>query len=113
MFDKARKKRARSKEAEELLWTSETFAGLIRPLKEKWPGVREQIAPVVSAAGEKLGDLYASAAQFVTEKKEAFEDRLAQRKAETPEATAKPESKPASAEKTPEKGAPPAEAARD
>ena len=81
MFDKARRKSARSKEREDLLWTSETFAGLIRPLSKQWPKVCEQVAPALQAGGEKLGDLYASVAQAVTKQKEAFEDRLAERKA--------------------------------
>lgn len=81
MFDKARRKSARSKEREDLLWTSETFAGLVRPLSKQWPKVRDQVGPVLQAGGEKLGDLYASVAQVVARQKEAFEDRLAERKA--------------------------------
>jgi hypothetical protein len=81
MFDKARRRSARSKEREDLLWTSETFAGLVRPLSKRWPKVRDQVGPVLQAGGEKLGDLYASVAQVVATQKEAFEDRLAERKA--------------------------------
>jgi hypothetical protein len=81
MFDKARRKSARPKDREDLLWTSETFAGLVRPLSKQWPKVRDQVGPVLQAGGEKLGDLYASVAQVVARRKEAFEDRLAERKA--------------------------------
>jgi hypothetical protein len=59
MFDKARRKRTRSKEQR----TPLDFGDLRRvdsSAQREVAGVREQIAPVVSAAGEKLGDLYAS-----------------------------------------------------
>lgn len=62
-------------------WTAETFTNLARPVTERWPEVREKIAPVAQVVGEKLGDIYASVAQVVTEQKEAFDDRLAERRA--------------------------------
>ncbi|HVE15561.1 MAG TPA: hypothetical protein VNB29_02440 [Chthoniobacterales bacterium] len=81
MFDRARRKKRPSKETEDLLWTSADFEKLTRPVVEQWPKVRDNVTPLLKVAGEKLGDLYASAAQVVTEKKEAIDDHLAERRA--------------------------------
>ncbi len=81
MFDRARRKKLPSTETEDLLWTSADVERLTRPVVERWPKVRDTVTPFLKVAGEKLGDLYASAAQVVTEQKEAFEDRRAEHRA--------------------------------
>lgn len=81
MFDRISRKKRPSKEAEDLLWKSEDFQKLAQPVVENWPKVRDKVGPWVQVAGEKLGDLYASVATVVTAQKEAFDDRLAERRA--------------------------------
>lgn len=81
MFDRVRRKKQRLKETEDLLWTAEDFRKLAQPVTENWPKVREKVEPWVQVAGEKLGDLYASVATVVTAQKEAFDDRMAERRA--------------------------------
>lgn len=81
MFDRIRRKKRPSPDTEDLLWTSEDFEKLTRPVVEQWPKVQAAVGPFLKTAGEKLGDLYATAAQAVTERKEAFDDQLAERRA--------------------------------
>ncbi len=81
MFDRIRRKKRQSKETEDLLWTAEDFEKLTRPVVENWPKVKEKVGPWIQVAGEKVGDLYASVATVVTAQKEAFDDRLAERRA--------------------------------
>src|SRR5205085_2397281 len=45
-----------------------------------WPKIRESLGPLVAAAGDKLGDVYASVAQALGEQKEAWEDTRAERR---------------------------------
>ncbi len=81
MFDRVRRKKQPSKDTGALLWTAEDVKKLTQSVVEQWPKVRDAAVPFLKTAGEKLGNLYASAAQVVTEQKEAFDDRVAERRA--------------------------------
>jgi hypothetical protein len=52
-----------------------------RQVDDRWPNLGPRLASIVQASRERLGDIYSSAARVITEHKEAFEDRLAERKA--------------------------------
>jgi hypothetical protein len=80
MFDRVRRKKRQSKETEDLLWTAKDFEKLVRPAVDNWPRVRKSVGPWIQVAGEKLGDIYASVATVVTAQKEAFDDRVADRR---------------------------------
>jgi hypothetical protein len=45
-----------------------------------WPKIRESLGPLLAAAGDRLGDVYASIAQALGEQKEAWEDARAERR---------------------------------
>ncbi len=81
MFDRLQRKKRQSPDNKDLLWKAEDFEKLTRPVVENWPNVREKVGPWVQVAGEKLGDLYASVATVVAARKEAFDDRVAERRA--------------------------------
>jgi Sec-independent protein translocase protein TatA len=53
----------------------------------RWPNLGRQLASVLRVSREKIDDLYSSAAQAISEHKEAFEDRLAEKKEQAREAT--------------------------
>jgi len=59
----------------------EILRQLGRQVDDRWPNLGPRIASIVQASRESLGDIYSSAARVITEHKEAFEDRLAERKA--------------------------------
>jgi hypothetical protein len=60
---------------------SEVAAGFRQQIDRRWPNLGRRLASVIRVSREKLDDIYCSAAQFVTEHKEAFEDRRAEKKA--------------------------------
>jgi hypothetical protein len=82
-----KKKSARKKEGTLPIFDSKLVAHLRRQLDDRLPNLSRQIASLMRASREKLGDVYSSAAQVVIEHKEAFEDRLAERKAQARAAT--------------------------
>jgi hypothetical protein len=84
MLDKARVHRRKrgplpKREAIPLLDTS-VATEFVHSIKKQWPGVREKLEPYVNKGKEKFGDAYASVAKILAERKEAFEDRLAEKK---------------------------------
>jgi hypothetical protein len=64
--------------------TPAPVSGLVTALRHqmdsRWPNLGRRLAAVIRVSREKLDDLYCSAAQFVTEHKEAFDDRRAEEK---------------------------------
>jgi hypothetical protein len=60
---------------------SEVAAGFRQQIDRRWPNLGRRLASVIRVSREKLDDIYCSAAQFVTEHKEAFDDRRAEEKA--------------------------------
>src|SRR5580704_2391388 len=60
---------------------SELVAGLRDQMNSRWPNLGPRLASVIRVSRAKLDDIYCSAAQFVTEHKEAFDDRRAEKKA--------------------------------
>jgi hypothetical protein len=66
---------------------SEIALRLQRGIDGRWPNLRGRLSSWMRVSREKLDDLYCSAAQAIHEHKEAFEDRLAERKAHSHAAT--------------------------
>ncbi len=66
---------------------SEIVVRLQREIDDRWPNLRGRLSSWMRVSREKLDDLYCSAAQAIHEHKEAFEDRLAERKAHSRAAT--------------------------
>ncbi len=83
----AQKKRAGKKKANSPIFDSKIAARLRRQIDDRWPNLGRQLASVIQVSREKVGDIYSSGARFITEHKEAFEDRLAERKAQARVAT--------------------------
>lgn len=76
-----KKKSGRKKKSDSPILFSEIVSGLRHHVDRRWPNLGRQLASVIRVGREKLDDVYCSAAQFVTEHKEAFDDRLAEKKA--------------------------------
>jgi hypothetical protein len=51
-------------------------------MDRRWPNLGRRFASAIRVSREKLDDVYCSVAQFASEHKEAFDDRLAERKAD-------------------------------
>src|ERR1700719_1194102 len=62
---------------------SEIVARIGRQIDDRWPNLRRQLASWLRVGREKFDDLYSSAAQTISEHQEAFQDRLAEKKALT------------------------------
>ena len=45
-----------------------------------WPEIRKKVAPFLDAGSQKFGDLYAYLTQLMSEQKENFDDRMAEKK---------------------------------
>jgi hypothetical protein len=75
-----KKKRGRKKKSDSPVLFSEIVSGLRDHVDRRWPNLGRRLASVIRVSREKLDDVYCSAAQFVTEHKEAFDDRLAEKK---------------------------------
>jgi hypothetical protein len=63
-------------------FTSEIVAKIGRQINDRWPNLGGQLVSLLRASREKIDDLYSSAAQAMSEQKEAFDDRRAARKAQ-------------------------------
>jgi hypothetical protein len=72
------------------------MADLRHQMDDRWPNLGRRLATVIRVSREKLGDIYCSAAEVVTEHKEAFEDRIAEKKAQARAATRATQQKGAS-----------------
>src|SRR5580704_204336 len=76
-----KKKSVHQKEAGTSAPVSELLSGLRHQMDSRWPNLGRRLAAVIRISRERLDDIYCSAAQFVTEHKEAFDDRRAEEKA--------------------------------
>jgi hypothetical protein len=91
-----KKKNARKKKSDSPVFDLKIVTDLRRQIDQRWPNLGRQLASLVQVSREKVDDVYCSAAQFITEHKEAFEDRLAERKAQDRQANPTPQSQEAS-----------------
>ncbi len=84
MLDKARahhKRKTPQPHAEELpLWDAKPAVDFFRSITRRLPELRERLEPYLSKGKEKLGDAYSSVAKVLAAQKEAFEDRLAEKR---------------------------------
>jgi hypothetical protein len=78
----ANKKRVARKTGKEPALTSEIVTKIGRQINDRWPNLGRQVASLLRVSREKIEDLYSSAAQALSEQKEAFDDRRAARKAQ-------------------------------
>jgi hypothetical protein len=76
-----KKKSVRQKKSGAPVSISELLTGLRHQMDSRWPNLGPRLASVFRVSREKLDDIYCSAAQFVTEHKETFDDRRAEKKA--------------------------------
>ena len=76
-----KKKSVHQKKSGTPVTVSELVTGLRHQMDSRWPNLGRRLASVIRVSREKLDDIYCSAAQFVTEHKEAFDDRRAEEKA--------------------------------
>jgi hypothetical protein len=76
-----KKKSVHQKQSGAPATVSELVTGLRHQMDSRWPNLGRRLASVIRVSREKLDDIYCSAAQFVTEHKEAFDDRRAEKKA--------------------------------
>ena len=81
-----RKKSVRKKRRDPPVFKSEIVARIGRQMSDRWPNLGRQLASLLRVSREKIDDLYSSAAQAISEHKEAFEDRLAEKKEQAREA---------------------------
>ncbi len=77
-----KKQAVRKKKANSPIFDSEIVARIRRQINDRWPNLGRQFASFFRVSREKLDDIYSSAAQVITEHQEAFEDRLAEKKAQ-------------------------------
>jgi hypothetical protein len=77
----ASKKRVAKKTDKAPAVTSQIVARIGRQINDRWPDLGGQLASLLRVSREKIDDLYSSAAQAISEQKEAFDDRRAARKA--------------------------------
>jgi hypothetical protein len=78
----ANKKRVAKKTGKVPAFTSEIVVSIGRQINGRWPNLGRQFASLLRVSREKIDDLYSSAAQAMSEQKEAFDDRRAARKAQ-------------------------------
>jgi hypothetical protein len=78
----ANKKRVAIKTGRAPAFTSEIVARMGRQINDRWPNLGQQLVSLLRVSREKIDDLYSSAAQAMSEHKEAFDDRRAARKAQ-------------------------------
>ena len=76
-----KKKSVHQKKSGAPVSVSEVVSGLRHQMDSRWPNLGRRLASVIRVSREKLDDIYCSAAQFVTEHKEDFDDRRAEKKA--------------------------------
>jgi hypothetical protein len=81
------KKRARKRKTDSPIFDSKIVARFGRQIDDRWPNLGRRLASLVKTSREKLDDFYSSIAQVISEHQEAFEDRLAERKAQARAAT--------------------------
>lgn len=79
-FRSAITRRVAKKKGKAPVFQSEIVAGIGRQINDRWPGLGRQLVSLLRVSREKIDDLYSSAAQALSEHKEAFDDRRAARK---------------------------------
>lgn len=45
-----------------------------------WPAIKDKLGPILDNAGDKAGDFYSALARMMSECKEGFEDKMAEKK---------------------------------
>jgi hypothetical protein len=75
-----KKKSVRQRKSGAPVSVSDVVANLRSQMDSRWPNLGRRLAAVIRVSREKLDDIYCSAAQFVTEHKEAFDDRRAEQR---------------------------------
>jgi hypothetical protein len=75
------KKRPRKEEPKPPIVGSEIIGHLGEQIDQRWPNLRRQVGSLLRVSREKLDDLYSSVARTISEQKEDFQDRLAEKKA--------------------------------
>ena len=78
----AKKKRVAKQTGKAPVVRLEMVARIGRQINDRWPNLGRQLATLLRVSREKIDDLYSSAAQAMSEQKEAFDDRRAARKAQ-------------------------------
>jgi hypothetical protein len=96
---RAKKKSVGKKRRDSLLFKSEVVARIGRRINQRWPNLGRQFAALLRVSREKVDDLYTSAARAISEHKESFDDRRAERRAQARVGTGAPQ-KAASARPT-------------
>jgi hypothetical protein len=79
---RAKKKSGGKKRRGPLIFKSEVVARIGRRINDRWPNLGGQLASLIRVSREKVDDLYTSAARAISEHKESFDDRRAERKAQ-------------------------------
>jgi hypothetical protein len=95
------KTRTRKQTAASSAADSQTRAPLRDQAGDPWLNLGRRLASLIRVSRERLDDIYCSAAQFMTERKEAFEDRLSERKTQARAVTGPTQARGASARSTP------------
>jgi len=78
----AKKRRVAKKTGKAPAFRSEIVDRIGRQINDRWPNLGRQLASLLRVSREKIDDLYSSAAQVLSEHKEAFDDGRAARKAQ-------------------------------
>lgn len=81
------KRRTRKQTAASPISDSQTRAPFWDQAGDPWLNLGRRLAFLIQVSRERLDDIYCSAAQFMSQRKEAFEDRLAERKTQARAAT--------------------------
>jgi hypothetical protein len=79
--DRRTKKRGvGKKKGDSPIFKSEVVTRIGRQINKRWPNLGRQLASLIRVSREKVDDLYTSAARAISERKESFEDRRAERR---------------------------------
>jgi hypothetical protein len=74
-------KKRRSKSKQWPVWKFEIVQESSDPTESLWSKLSRTLRPLIDAAHDALGDIYATSAKAVLQRKEAFEDHRAEQKA--------------------------------
>ena len=77
---RAKKRSLGKKKGDSPILKSEVVARIGRQINKRWPNLGRQLASLIRVSREKVDDLYTSAARAISEHKESFEDRRAERR---------------------------------
>jgi hypothetical protein len=77
---RAKKRSSGKKKGDSPILKSEVVASIGRQINKRWPNLGRQLASLIRVSREKVDDLYTSAARAISEHKESFEDRRAERR---------------------------------